>query len=121
MEGVAEWQVNAVIVSLLIRNLTRRRVNSSMAVAMHLFHGAILGIVFRFLILGLFGSTIPSITVLGYAFVYSIALWIISPFLTRSIFERSGGFHMTRKGLTVSFVSHDIYGMLVGLLTPIIS
>lgn len=121
MEGVAEWQVNAVIVSLLIRDPTRRRVNSSMVVAMHLFHGAILGIVSRLLVLGLFGMTLPSITVLGYAVAYSVVLWIISPFLTRSIFERSGGFHMTRKGLTVSFVSHNIYGIIVGLLTPIIS
>lgn len=121
MEGVAEWQVNAVIVSLLIRNLTRRRVSGSMVVAMHLFHGAILGIVFRLLVLDLFGMTLPSVTLLGYAVVYSAVLWIISPFLTRSIFERSGGFHTTRKGLTVSFVSHNIYGILVGLLTPIIS
>ncbi len=49
MEGVAEWQVNAVIVSMLIRKFTRRRVVASMSVAMHLFHGALLGIVFRLL------------------------------------------------------------------------
>lgn len=60
MEGVAEWQVNAVIVSVLIRKFTHRRVVTSMAVAMHLFHGAVLGVVFRLLPLGLPGTTILS-------------------------------------------------------------
>ena len=44
MEGVAEWQVNAVMVSVLIRRFTRRRAGALMAVAMHLFHAAVLGI-----------------------------------------------------------------------------
>src|SRR5690349_9567572 len=70
IEGVAEWQVNAVIVSLLIRGFTRRRVSTSMGVAMHLFHGAVLGVVFRFLLLGLSGTTILSAQVLSYAVVY---------------------------------------------------
>src|SRR5713101_3959339 len=93
-EGVAEWQVNAVIVSVLIRKFTRRRVSSSMSVAMHLFHGAALGVVFRVL-LGSVGSTIPSFSVLIYAIVYSGVLWMISPFLTRRLFELAGGFRMT--------------------------
>src|SRR6266516_5911165 len=97
MEGVAEWQVNAVIVSVLIRKFTRRRVVASMSVAMHRFHGAILGIVFRLLLIGLLGTTILSLSVLSYAIVYSIVLWIISPFLTRALLEHSGGFRMTRK------------------------
>jgi len=121
MEGVAEWQVNDVIVSLLIRKFTQRRVSSSMVVIMHLFHGAALGIVFRLLVLGLLGTTIPSSTVLSHTIVYSIVLWIISPFLTRSVFERSGGFRMTRKGLAVSFLSHNVYGTLLGLLVPVIA
>ena len=119
MEGVAEWQVNAVIVSMLIRRFSKRRVVSWMAVAMHLFHGAALGGVFR-LLLWLPGTTIRSPSVLTYALVYSIVLWIISPFLTRKFFETSGGFRMTRRGLTVSFLSHNIYGVILGLLTPVI-
>src|SRR6266700_4993602 len=87
MEGVAEWQVNAIIVSVLIRRLTQRRVGTSMSVTMHLIHGAALGIIFRLLLLGLLGTTIPSSSVLSYAIVYSIVLWIISPFLTRRFFE----------------------------------
>jgi len=121
MEGVAEWQVNAVIVLLLTRKFTSRRVSSSMVGAMHLFHGAALGVVFRLLLLGLLGTTILSSTILSYAIVYSIVLWIISPFLTRSFFERAGGFRMTRKGLAVSFLSHNIYGTLLRLLIPVIA
>ena len=121
MEGVAEWQVNAVIVSVLIRRLTQRRVGTSMSVAMHLIHGAALGIVFRLLLLALPGTAILSSSVVGYAIVYSIVLWIISPFLTRRFFERSGGFRMTRKGLAVSFLAHNVYGVFLGLLTPAIS
>src|SRR5713101_9587060 len=78
-EGVAEWQVNAVIVSVLIRKFTRRRVVSSMSVAMHLFHGAALGILFR-VFLDLSQTTILLPLVLVYAIVYSCLLWIGSPF-----------------------------------------
>ena len=120
MEGVAEWQVNAVIVSVLIRKFTQRRVGTSMSVAMHLIHGAALGIVFRLLLLGLLGTTILSSSVLSYAIVYSIVLWIISPFLTRRFFEHIGGFRMTRKGLAISFLAHNVYGVLLGLLIPVI-
>jgi hypothetical protein len=121
MEGVAEWQVNATIVSLLIRGFTRKRVSTSMAVAMHLFHGVVLGIVFRLLLLGLIGSSFLSSLVPSYAIAYSAVLWIISPFLTRSLFERSGEFRMTRKGLAVSFLSHIVYGVFLGLLTPVVA
>ncbi len=120
MEGVAEWQVNAVVVSVFIRRLTQRRVGTSMSVAMHLIHGAALGIVFRLLLLGPLGTTILSFSVLSYAIVYSIGLWIISPFLTRRFFEHIGGFQMTRKGLAVSFLAHNVYGVFLGLLIPVI-
>jgi hypothetical protein len=120
MEGVAEWQVNAAIVSVFIRKLMLRRVVAWMSVAMHLFHGAALGVVFRLLLLGLLGSAVLSSSVLSYALVYSVVLWIISPFLTRRIFERSGSFRMTQKGLAVSFLAHIIYGVFLGFLTPVI-
>src|SRR5207249_11686635 len=82
MEGVAEWQVNAVIVSVLIRRLTQRRVGTSMSVAMHLIHGAALGIVFRILLLALPVRAILSSSVVGHAIWYRIALWRMSPFLS---------------------------------------
>lgn len=71
MEGVAEWQVNAVIVFLLTRKFSQRRVSGPMVVAMHLFHGAALRVFFRLLLLGFVGTTILSSMVLGFALVYS--------------------------------------------------
>jgi hypothetical protein len=118
IEGVTEWQVNAVIVSVLIRKFTRKRVNSSMTVAMHLFHGAALGIVFRVL-LGLLGAPILSSSVLIFAIAYSNVLWIISPLLTRRFFELAGSFRITKKGLAVSLLAHNVYGVFLGLLMPV--
>ena len=118
-EGVAEWQVNAVIVSMIIQIFTRRRVDSKMSVVMHVFHGAALGIAFRVL-LNSVGTTIPSSSILIYAIVYSGVLWIISPFLTRRLFELVGGFRMTRRGLAVSLLAHGVYGASLGLLIPVL-
>jgi len=118
-EGVAEWQVNAAIVSVIIRKFTRRRVSSLMSVAMHLFHGAALGVVFRVL-LGSVGTKTSSYTVPIYAILYSGILWIISPFLTRRLFELAGDFRMTRRGLAVSFLAHIVYGGFLGLLIPVL-
>ncbi len=65
-------------------------------------------------------NTIPASSVLAYAIVYSGVLWIISPFLTRSLFERAGGFRMTERGLAVSFLAHNVYGVFLGLLIPLL-
>ena len=119
IEGVAEWQVNSVIVTTLIRKFSNRRVGISMSVGMHLFHGAALGIVFRVLP-ALLGTAVPAPSILIYAIVYSGLLWIISPFLSRSLFERAGGFKMTKRGLAVSFLAHGVYGVFLGLLIPVI-
>lgn len=115
MEGVAEWQVNSVIVWVLIRIFTRRRVVTSMSVAMHLFHGAALGFLFLVLLdLSKTAILLPSILV--YATVYSILLWIVSPYLTRKFFASLGGLRITRDGLAVSFLGHIIYGIFLGFL-----
>ena len=119
IEGVAEWQVNSVIVTTLIRKFSNRRVGISMSVGMHLFHGAALGIVFRVLP-ALLGTAVPAPSILIYAIVYSGLLWIISPFLSRSLFERAGGFKMTKRGLAVSFLAHNVYGVFLGLLIPLL-
>ena len=119
IEGVAEWQVNSVIVTTLIRKFSNRRVGISMSVGMHLFHGAALGIVFRVLP-ALLGTAVPAPSILIYAIVYSGLLWIISPFLSRSLFERAGGFRMTKRGLAVSFLAHGVYRVFLGLLIPVI-
>jgi len=76
MEGVAEWQVNSLIIWVLIRKFTRRRVVTSMSIAMHLFHGAALGFLFLVL-LDLSQTAILLPSVLVYAIGYSILLWIV--------------------------------------------
>jgi|SRR5207302_2415387 len=119
MEGVAEWQVNSVIVSIFIRKFSNRKVSIPKSVGMHLLHGAALGIVFRAL-LALLGTATPASSILTYAILYSGVLWIISPFLSRSLFERAGGFRMAKRGLAVSFLAHNVYGVFLGLLIPII-
>src|SRR6266704_2121851 len=111
MEGVAEWQVNSVIVWVMIRKFTRRRVVTSMSVAMHLFHGAVLGLLFLVLL-----DLSQTASVLPMVLVYALLLWIISPYLTRNLFASVGGFRITRQGLTVSFLGHIIYGVFLGFL-----
>ena len=118
MEGVAEWQVNSVIVWVLIRKFTQRRVATSMSVAMHLFHGAVLGFLFLVL-LDLSQTAILLPQVLVYAILYSSLLWIVSPYLTRKIFASLGGFRVIGKGLAVSFIGHIIYGIFLGFLFSI--
>lgn len=118
MEGVAEWQVNFVIVWVMIRKFTGRRVVTSMSVAMHLFHGAVLGLLFLVLLdLLQRANVLP--TVIVYALVYTVLLWIVSPYLTRNLFASVGGFRITGQGLTVSFLGHIIYGVLLGFLVGI--
>src|SRR5256712_14037168 len=51
IEGVAEWQVNSVMVSMFIPKFSKRIVSIRKSVGMHLFFGAALGIVFRALLL----------------------------------------------------------------------
>jgi hypothetical protein len=119
MEGVAEWQINSVIVGVLIRRFAKRRVLTSMSVAMHMFHGAVLGFLFLVL-LDLLQTPNFLPLVLLCAIVYGVLLWIVSPYLTRNFFASLGGFQITRKGLAVSFLGHIIYGIFLGLLVTII-
>src|SRR5205807_10067078 len=105
IEGVAEWQVNSVIVTTLIRKFSNRRVGISMLVGLHLYHGAALSIVFRVL-QALLGTAVPAPSILIYAIVYSGLLWIISPFLFMSLVVRSGSFKITTRRSADSFLAH---------------
>jgi hypothetical protein len=119
MEGVAEWQVNFVIVRVLIRIFTKRRVSTSMSVASHLFHGVALGVLFL-AFLDLSPAPVLGSLLLLYSIVYSVLLWIVSPYLTRNLFASLGGFRITRRGLAVSFLGHIIYGIFLGLLVMLV-
>ncbi|HKW05922.1 MAG TPA: hypothetical protein VJN71_11525 [Nitrososphaerales archaeon] len=118
MEGVAEWQVNSVMVSMIYFSRDHRSKKKTsptyLTVAMHLFHGVILGIIFAFLETYVIGFGVLFFSVVS-AVAYSMLLWIISPWATRKFFETRGGFQMSTKGLTVSLFSHIIYGVLLGL------
>src|SRR5256885_2527397 len=119
MEGVSEGQVNSVIVRVIIRKFTQTRVVVSMSVAMHLFHGVALGMLFL-LLLDLLRTAIILSSVLVYATFYNGLLWIVSPYLTRNLFASVGGFRITGKGLAVSFLGHIIYGIFLALLISIL-
>ena len=106
------------MVTALIRTFTRRRPGALMDVTVHLFHATTLGTLFLALLILSQTPVLFHLTV-GYGVVYSIVLWIISPYLTRGVFESTGDFRMTMKGLTTSFLAHIIYGVSLGLLIPI--
>jgi hypothetical protein len=114
MTGVAEWQVNSVMLSVIIRK-PAREISVVASVAMHVLHGVVLGAVY-----GLFLIFIPKITgfpdVVLIANLYSLILWSVSPFATRRLFESKGAFQIKRRGLAVSLASHVIYGSVLGLL-----
>jgi hypothetical protein len=57
---------------------------------------------------------------LFYSIVYSVLLWIVSPYLTRTLFASIGGFRITRRGLPVSLLGHIIYGIFLGLLVVLV-
>ena len=117
MEGVAEWQVNAAMVSTIYSKMrtSQNKLQTHLAVVMHLIHGVILGVVF--LPLPLYVPRLNELFwMVGAAIIYSILLWVISPLATRSLFESKGHFRMTSLGLAISFGSHIIYGLVLGLL-----
>jgi hypothetical protein len=118
MEGLAERHVNSVIVGEIIRRFTKRRVLTSMSVAMHLSHGAALGVLFL-MILDFLRTPMLRPMLRVYAIAYSVLLWIVSPYLTRNLFASLGRFRITGKGLVVSFLGHLIYGILLGLVVSI--
>jgi len=112
MSGVAEWQVNQVLVSKLLK-----KSNARYSVASHLFHGTILGGVFR-AILFYFPSG-NEMLILTESLVFSLILWLITPLATKSLFENAGGIKITRIGIVSSLTSHLVYGIALGLLLQI--
>jgi hypothetical protein len=109
--GVAEWQVNSVIVSMMLR----KSASVEASVAMHLLHGTILGGIFALFVFYIPGATQFSF-LLERAILFSLILLIVSPFGTRKFFESKGKLQMTRQGLVVSFFSHVIYGFALGAI-----
>jgi hypothetical protein len=121
MEGVADWQVNQVMVSRLIRKTkTTNQVGPSWIIASKLLHGAAAGLVFR-LLLPIFFWLIPISKTLTIpdGIIYGIILWAIFLFGGRRIFESAGGIKMTRGGLLCGLLALLIYGIFLGLFLPV--
>ena len=81
---------------------------------MHLAHGVVLGVIFFILLYALRLNQLLSVPLA--AILYSILLWVITPWATKSAFESLGGFKITTQRLAASFGSHIIYDLILGLL-----
>ena len=116
LDGVAEWQMNSVIVSKIVRRSSRaQQLPISWAVSGHLFHGTVAGIVF-----GLFLPVIrllltSTIVILLSAVLYSTVLWIIFSIMLRATFEAAGNMRISNRGALIALISHFVYGFLLGL------
>ncbi|HZW54934.1 MAG TPA: hypothetical protein VFF30_01450 [Nitrososphaerales archaeon] len=115
MEGVTEWQINSVMASMIFR-AQKKSVKVRYAVAMHLLHGVILGVIYLLLLLLLLpGLAGTPLSILESAIFYNLLLWLVSPFATRRFFESKGRFKIIGRGLVISFLSHIIYGAVLGV------
>ena len=121
LEGVAEWQMNSVIVSKIRRRSSHdQRSSISWIIGGHLFHGSVAGIVFGlFLPLIVLVSTLK-LAILLSAIVYSIILWIIFSIVLRGTFEAAGGIRISNRGVFVALLSHLVYGFILGLLILVV-
>ncbi len=116
LEGVAEWQINSVIVSRILRRSRReQQLPVSWTISGHLFHGTVAGTVFG-LFLPITRLLPPStIVVLLSAVLYSTILWIIFSIMLRAIFETAGNMRISNRGALVALFSHFVYGFFLGL------
>src|SRR5881296_680399 len=77
LDGVAEWQMNSIIVSKIVRRSSRaQQLPISWAISGHLFHGTVAGIVFG-LFLPIIRLLLTSTIVIPLsAVLYSTILWV---------------------------------------------
>lgn len=118
MEGIAEWQINLVLVQkLLARFKEQDQIGLSWMIASHWLHGAIAGLTFWF-ILPIVSSLIPIAQVLITldAVIYSLILWFIFLVIGRRAFESIGRIRITNLGLFSSLLSMLVYGFFLGFL-----
>jgi hypothetical protein len=120
LEGVADWQVNAVLVSKLIgKSKSVNEVGLFWINASKLSHGVAAGLVFRLLLSVIFWLIpVSNMLLLLGAVVYSIALWVIFLVIGRKTFESVGGIRITRVGLLSGLLTLIAYGIVLGLLSP---
>ncbi len=121
MTGVAEWQMNWVIVSRLRGISSRnRQPEIPFVIASHLSHGVAASIVFSIL-LPLSFSVFPAakLSIPLDALLYSLLLWVIFSVMLRTTFEVLGRIEISTRGTLVALLSHVVYGVLLGLFVSV--
>jgi hypothetical protein len=115
LEGVAEWQMNSVIVSLVRKSRRTQQSRISWTIGGHLFHGTLAGVVFGLSqpLIALVGTSM--LAILLSALVYSTILWAIFSIMLRGTFEAAGGIRISNRGVFVALLSHLVYGFFLGL------
>lgn len=110
---VVQWQVNEIITSRLFSESYVEGRRLEWAIAMHVFHGIVLGAVFPILYMLL--PLDPSTLYLA-GIVYSTGLRLVVPFSFRDRLQRAGKTRFTKKGLLVNLLAHLVYGFFLGEL-----
>lgn len=88
MQGVAEWQVNWVMISSLNKKWkTMRNPILSWTIASHLSHGVLAGIAFRLLLPYFFEILFGSVSLILDAVIFSFMLWFHFTFLGWRMYE----------------------------------
>jgi len=116
LEGVAEWQMNSVIVSKTARR-SRRTAEApiSWMIGGHLFHGTVAGVVFGLFLPVIALLATSMLAILLAALLYSTILWAIFSIMLRGAFEAAGGVRISNRGVLVALLSHLVYGFFLGL------
>jgi len=119
IKGVVEWQVNQVLVAIVLGEPYDPTKRLTEALTMHLIHGTVIGV-----ILGTALNVTPSIATAYYlpiGVALSLVLWLIAPFLSRNYFERRAGDDFSAAGLLISFGSHLVFGVALGAVLVALS
>jgi hypothetical protein len=117
IQGVAEWQVNWVMVSRLNKKWkTTSKPILSWTIASHLSHGVVAGIAFRLLLPYFFDIPFGRVSIILDATIFGSALWFLFTLLAKKMYETAGGITITTRGLLGALLSDTAYGFFVGVL-----
>jgi hypothetical protein len=115
MEGVAEWQVNWVMVSK-IKKKKSSKPDMPWTIASHLSHGVIVGVAFRLLLYFLYPAVpLLRVSIILDGAVLGITLWVLFLVLPRKLYETSGKIEISNRGLLAALLSDFLYGLFLGL------
>jgi hypothetical protein len=117
-QGVAEWQINWVIVTEMNKKwkgLAEPKL--SWTLVSHLFHGVVAGIIFGILLpVFLIVGRLPQMSALWIGLLYGTSLWFLFAYSSRRTFESTGRIKLTKRGMLGALLSDSIYGLVLGLI-----